>query len=182
MPDLVLTTVCRDFLHSTFSRHKLTIQHIIDTLCALSDRQQSLLVRVRRPFLPPFVCRRGAVRCGRAHFRFRFRFRFFCSRKATERLEVDDRTRGECFKALKNALKQEPLATHGLLFVGTKLLATYSKNKAPDIDPSDMLLLINDFRATFHPYGTFCSDPCGPDSRLTRLGCLMLQNAKWRRP
>jgi hypothetical protein len=151
VPDLVLTTVCRDFLHSTFSRHKLTIQHIIDTLCALSDRQQSLLVRVRRPFLPPFVCRRGAVRCGRAHFRFRF----FCYRKATERLEVDDRTRGECFKALKNALKQEPLATHGLLFVGTKLLATYSKNKAPDIDPSDMLLLINDFRATFHPYGTF---------------------------
>ncbi len=118
---------------------------------------------------------------------------------------MDDRTRGECFKALKNALKQEPLATHGLLFVGTKLLATYSKNKAPDIDPSDMLLLINDFRATFHPYGTrvcvcarvcvvscrvcvcvvwcgvccFCSGPCGPGLRLTcGSNGELLQNAK----
>jgi hypothetical protein len=93
--------------------------------------------------------------------------------QATERLEVDDRTRGECFKALKNALKQEPLATHGLLFVGTKLLATYSKNKAPDIDPSDMLLLINDFRATFHPYGANAT------SHTTALLCLLSACCDW---
>ncbi len=129
--------------HFTFLRHKQSIQYIVDTSCALADRHQSLLIRV---FPPPFCV---------THYHKLSLLSHCAIPQASERLEVDDRTRGECFKALKNALKQEPLATHGLLFVGTKLLVTYSKNKAPDLDPSDMLLIINDFRSTFHPYGIF---------------------------
>jgi hypothetical protein len=101
---------------SAFTRHKKTIQHIIDTTCALGDRHQALLVR------------------------------------ATERLEVNDRTRGECFNALKNTVQNEKLITHALVFVGTKLLVSYTRGgRSQDIDPSDLLLLITDFHATFHP-------------------------------
>ena len=60
-----------------------------------------------------------------------------------------------CFKGLKKVVKNESLATHGMIFVGTKRLASYSKSGAgSDLDPTDVLLLINHFRATFHPYGT----------------------------
>ncbi|KAL6068015.1 hybrid polyketide synthetase [Balamuthia mandrillaris] len=71
--------------------------------------------------------------------------------RAVERLEVDDQTRTECFKKLKATMKKEPLATYGILFVGTKLLVSYSKPKTPELDPTDVLLLINYFKATFHP-------------------------------
>ena len=47
--------------------------------------------------------------------------------QATERLEVNDRTRGECFNALKNTVQNEKLITHALVFVGTKLLVSYSR-------------------------------------------------------
>jgi len=105
-------------------------------------------------------------------------------RQATERLEVNDRTRGECFNALKNTVQNEKLITHALVFVGTKLLVSYTRGRlvhplmewlwigiersplllssqpsvgpggrSQDIDPSDLLLLITDFHATFHPPG-----------------------------
>lgn len=48
-------------------------------------------------------------------------------------------------------MQRDLLVTHGLLFVGTKLLANTTRNNAPELDPSDLLLLINDFTATFHP-------------------------------
>jgi len=53
---LLVCVVWRSSVSRTFSRHRLTIQHIIDTLCALSDRQQSLLVRVGLSFSHPARC------------------------------------------------------------------------------------------------------------------------------
>jgi len=57
-------------------------------------------------------------------------------------------------KGLEKAVENEPLVTHGMLFVGTKRLVSYTKNGAgADIDRTDALLLVNQFRATFHPTG-----------------------------
>ena len=46
--------------YTSFTRHKKTLQHIIDTTCTLGDRHQALLVRVRAPLprnhhLPPWT-------------------------------------------------------------------------------------------------------------------------------
>jgi hypothetical protein len=67
---------------------------------------------------------------------------------------VDEATRDLCFNGLKKMIKNEPLATHGMIFVGTKRLASYAKSQAgADVDLTDVLLLINHFTATFHPCG-----------------------------
>eukprot|EP01088_Endostelium_zonatum_P022369 TRINITY_DN954_c0_g1_i1.p1 TRINITY_DN954_c0_g1~~TRINITY_DN954_c0_g1_i1.p1 ORF type:complete len:831 (-),score=249.28 TRINITY_DN954_c0_g1_i1:66-2558(-) len=71
--------------------------------------------------------------------------------RAIERLEVEEELRGMWYKRLKKILEQEKSVIHGLLFVGTKLLTSYSVAKHEDLDHTDILLLIIYLKARFHP-------------------------------
>ena len=48
-------------------------------------------------------------------------------------------------------LKTLPQSTHAILFVGTKILAAYSKPEWMDLHPQDVTLLLLCSRAEFHP-------------------------------
>lgn len=68
-----------------------------------------------------------------------------------EHLEVNDSIRSNCYNYLKKGLDHLPSATHGLLFSGTKLLASYAKPKTFDIISQDIYLMIIYFMAQFNP-------------------------------
>lgn len=95
-------------------------------------------------------------------------------------LEVNDEIRNKCIDSLKRELESLPDAFHGMLFVGSKLICTYSKHNSnssssqsiysnlyavygkssgntassgniPDLFVSDIFLFISYFMASFHP-------------------------------
>ncbi len=102
------------------------------------------------------VSNNRAVLCfdsGSHIFSFVCFFIFYKQRKSIEVLEVNDDIRTRCYDALRVALGNLPNALHGLLFVGTKLLAVYSKHKAFELTSGDIFLLIVYFIAQFHPHG-----------------------------
>jgi hypothetical protein len=70
-------------------------------------------------------------------------------------LEVNNDIREKCQSTIKRTLDRLPNAIHGLVFVGTKLLSIYSKPKAFELDPNDILMLIIFFRGHFHTASKF---------------------------
>ena len=73
--------------------------------------------------------------------------------KAAEDVEISPGIRSHCRAELNRVLRSLPHSSHALLFVGTKVLASYRKDGYEPINPMDLFLLMLYYRAHFHPIG-----------------------------
>lgn len=64
---------------------------------------------------------------------------------------MNDDIRNRCYDSLKKVMYHHPHAHHGFIFVGTKLLVSYTKPKLLELNPADIFLLIIYFLGNFHP-------------------------------
>lgn len=93
------------------------------------------------PELPEFPCG------GESVFYFAKQF------QSIEILEVNDSIRTQCFESLKKAVESIPQVSHGILFAGTKVLSTYSKQRSFELSSMDLFLLIIYVSGAFNPHG-----------------------------
>ena len=71
--------------------------------------------------------------------------------QSVERLEVNDDLRARCCAALHDAVEKGDSSFHGLLFVGSKLVAQYSKARVFELLASDVAHITLYFHSAFFP-------------------------------
>jgi hypothetical protein len=117
-----------------FIKHQKLLQKLIDTASWLISQYQSFLLEV---YSSSFE-----IHSSRIHLIYP---------QSIEFIEVNDEIRTKCHESLKKALDELPNASHAILFVGTKQLASYSRPKVAELTSADIFLLLLYATATFNP-------------------------------